>query len=37
MAETDFTLPVVRTIVPGALVIHFVRNYIAKGFALWRA
>jgi ABC-type glycerol-3-phosphate transport system permease component len=24
------------TIVPGALVIYFVRNYIAKGFALGR-
>nr|WP_281711388.1 cation:proton antiporter [Dermacoccus nishinomiyaensis] len=27
----------VLTIVPGALVIWFVRNYIAKGFALGRA
>ena len=26
----------VLTIVPGALVIWFVRNYIAKGFALGR-
>ena len=26
----------VLTIVPGALVIYFVRNYIAKGFALGR-
>jgi ABC-type glycerol-3-phosphate transport system permease component len=24
------------TIVPGALVIYFVRNYIAKGFAMGR-
>jgi hypothetical protein len=24
----------VLTIIPGALVIYFVRNYIAKGFAL---
>jgi glycerol transport system permease protein len=24
------------TIIPGALVIYFVRNYIAKGFALGR-
>jgi glycerol transport system permease protein len=24
------------TIVPGAIVIYFVRNYIAKGFALGR-
>ena len=24
------------TVVPGALVIYFVRNYIAKGFALGR-
>ena len=24
------------TIVPGAVVIYFVRNYIAKGFALGR-
>ena len=26
----------VLTIIPGALVIYFVRNYIAKGFALGR-
>ena len=26
----------ILTIVPGALVIYFVRNYIAKGFALGR-
>ena len=26
----------VLTIVPGAIVIYFVRNYIAKGFALGR-
>ncbi|MEY3961534.1 MAG: hypothetical protein RIR14_2188 [Pseudomonadota bacterium] len=26
----------VRTVIPGALVIYFVRNYIAKGFALGR-
>ena len=26
----------VLTIIPGALVIWFVRNYIAKGFALGR-
>jgi hypothetical protein len=26
----------VLTIVPGALVIWFVRNYLAKGFALGR-
>jgi ABC-type glycerol-3-phosphate transport system permease component len=26
----------VLTIVPGALVIYFVRNYIAKGFAMGR-
>jgi glycerol transport system permease protein len=24
------------TIIPGAIVIYFVRNYIAKGFALGR-
>jgi glycerol transport system permease protein len=24
------------TIIPGALVIYFVRNYIAKGFAMGR-
>lgn len=26
----------VLTIIPGAIVIYFVRNYIAKGFALGR-
>jgi glycerol transport system permease protein len=26
----------ILTIVPGALVIYFVRNYMAKGFALGR-
>ncbi|MEZ4607354.1 MAG: hypothetical protein R2865_11290 [Deinococcales bacterium] len=26
----------VLTIVPGGLIIYFVRNYIAKGFALGR-
>ena len=26
----------VLTIIPGALVIYFIRNYIAKGFALGR-
>ena len=26
----------VLTIIPGALVIYFVRNYIAKGFAMGR-
>jgi ABC-type glycerol-3-phosphate transport system permease component len=26
----------VLTLVPGAVVIYFVRNYIAKGFALGR-
>ena len=26
----------VLTIVPGALVVYFVRNYMAKGFALGR-
>ncbi len=26
----------VLTIIPGALVIYFVRNHIAKGFALGR-
>ena len=26
----------VLTIIPGAVVIYFVRNYIAKGFALGR-
>ena len=28
--------PVVAAIIPGAIVIYFVRNYIAKGFALGR-
>src|SRR3546814_14612664 len=27
----------VLTIIPGAIVIYFVRNYIAKGFALGRS
>jgi glycerol transport system permease protein len=26
----------VLTLIPGAIVIYFVRNYIAKGFALGR-
>jgi ABC-type glycerol-3-phosphate transport system permease component len=26
----------VLTLIPGAIVVYFVRNYIAKGFALGR-
>ena len=36
MAWTFETAAGALTIVPGAIVIYFVRNYIAKGFALGR-
>ena len=34
--ELGLLAAAVLTIIPGAIVIYFVRNYIAKGFALGR-